>query len=79
MGVEIDLGFTFKLLDNLDFGTSFGYMWNGGAYKRLKGYRATVYATNKGSITPGDTVSFEAIWEDPKDSYVWYNTLTFAF
>ncbi|MDR1165933.1 MAG: hypothetical protein LBO66_08730 [Deltaproteobacteria bacterium] len=32
LGWEIDLGATFKILDNLTFETQFGYMFNGGAF-----------------------------------------------
>jgi hypothetical protein len=33
LGVEIDLGATFQILDNLSFETKFGYMFNGSAYR----------------------------------------------
>jgi hypothetical protein len=33
LGVEIDLGATFQILDNLSFSSKFGYMFNGSAYK----------------------------------------------
>jgi hypothetical protein len=32
LGLEVDLGFTFQILENLAFETQFGYMWNGPAY-----------------------------------------------
>ncbi|MDR1658390.1 MAG: hypothetical protein LBT47_12740 [Deltaproteobacteria bacterium] len=35
LGWEIDLGFTFNLLDNLSFETQFGYFFNGGAFDTL--------------------------------------------
>ncbi len=79
LGIELDLGFEFKLLDNLTFNTSFGYMFNGDAYKTLKGYRATANIASAGAVTDGDTVRTKAVWEDADDSYVWYNTLTFSF
>ncbi|MDR2945786.1 MAG: porin [Candidatus Adiutrix sp.] len=67
LGVEADLSFSFQLLDNLQYVTSFGYMFNGDAYKSLRGY----------TIDASDNV--EAVWDDPEDSYVWYNTLSFSF
>lgn len=66
LGFEVDLGFTFKLLDNLDFNTTFGYMFSGDAYKTVKETRIT-----------GNTARVH--WDTPDDSYVWYNTLTFNF
>ena len=76
LGFELDLGFTFKLLDNLDFNTSFGYMFTGDAYQTLKGYNTNT--TVAGGIPAGvDTITAE--WEDADDTYVWYNTLTFSF
>jgi len=68
LGFEVDLGFSFQLLDNLSFVTSFGYMFSGDAYKSLRGYS---YNSN--------TTEFKAVWDDADDSYVWYNTLTFSF
>jgi hypothetical protein len=35
LGVEIDLGAAFQILDNLSFEAQFGYMFNGGACSRL--------------------------------------------
>jgi len=71
LGFEANLGFSFQLLDNLSFVTSFGYMFNGDAYKSLRGYNYAVDAAGNESI--------KAVWDDPDDSYVWYNTLTFSF
>ncbi len=83
LGIELDLGFTFQLLDNLSFNTTFGYMFNGDAYKELKGYRNTLTraATTPtvGGVDLGDRINTKAVWEDADDSYVWYNTLTFSF
>jgi len=71
LGFEIDLGFTFQLLDNLSFNSTFGYMINGDAYKTLKGYKLTTADGNTGQI--------KAVWEDPKNTYIWANTLQFDF
>lgn len=73
LGFEVDLGFTFQLLDNLSFSTAFGYMFNGDAYKQLKGYR-----WNETNAANGDG-NIKARWQDADDSYVWFNSLTFAF
>ena len=72
LGFEIDLGFTFQLLDNLTFNTTFGYMFTGDAYKTLKGYKVTENTTN-------NTGQVKAVWEDAKDTYIWANTLQFDF
>ena len=82
LGFEADLGVTFQLLDNLQFVSSFGYMWNGGAYKSLRGYNYTPGAgpdvsAGKGQAPVGSSI--KAVWDDPDNSYVWYNTLTFSF
>ena len=71
LGFEIDLGFRFQLLDNLTFHSTFGYMINGDAYKSLKGYRLVETGVGEGRI--------EAVWEDPKNTYIWANTLQFDF
>ncbi len=71
MGFEVDLGFSFKLLDNLTLTSGFGYMFNGDAYKSLRGYTVTQDAAGN--------LSTKANWEDAEDSYVWNNTLTFSF
>ncbi|UQZ90778.1 hypothetical protein C4J81_16820 [Deltaproteobacteria bacterium Smac51] len=76
LGFEIDLGFSFQLLDNLQFVTAFGYMFNGKAYKELKGYRLNDN-DNSGDLSNGDSV--EGVWENAADSYVWFNSLTFSF
>ena len=68
LGFEVDLSLSFQLLDNLQFISSFGYMFNGDAYKSLRGYQFN-------DVT-GD---IRAVWDDPDDSYVWYNTITFSF
>lgn len=79
LGFEIDLGFTFQLLDNLKFTSAFGYMFNGDAYKQFKGY--DLVKTSGGSdinvLQNGDSV--RGRWTDADDSYVWFNSLTFAF
>ena len=77
LGFEIDLGFTFQLLDNLKFTSAFGYMFNGDAYKSLKGYRVDSATVTNGQLMNGSNV--RAVWEDADDSYVWFNSLTFAF
>ncbi len=78
LGYEIDLGLTVKLLDHLEFTTAFGYMFNGDAYKSLKGYKVTNRnADSGGTVRPGDNI--QAVWQDADDSYVWFNSLTFAF
>lgn len=75
LGFEIDLGFSFQLLDNLEFTTAFGYMFTGDAYKTLRGYNQTGGgADGANTYTDG-----KAVWEDGKDTYTWYNTLTFNF
>lgn len=73
LGWEADLGMSFQLLDNLQFVSSFGYMFNGDAYKTLRGYRYTDNTATGGNET------IKAVWDDADDSYVWYNTLTFSF
>jgi hypothetical protein len=71
LGFEIDLGISFQLLDNLELASGFGYMFNGDAYKTLKGYTIDGQGTGNHNI--------QAVWEDPEDSYVWFNSLTFSF
>jgi len=73
LGFEIDLGVTFQLLDNLTFHSTFGYMINGDAYKSLKGYKLIADGTNDGKG------QIKAVWEDPKNTYIWANTLQFDF
>ncbi|MDR1921035.1 MAG: hypothetical protein LBS31_04735 [Candidatus Adiutrix sp.] len=75
LGWEIDLGFSFQLLDNLEFTTAFGYMFNGDAFKTLKGFNET----GSGGTGADAYTNGQAVWEDPEDSYAWYNTLTFSF
>jgi hypothetical protein len=65
LGWEIDLGMTFKLLDNLTFETSFGYMFNGDAFN--------IYQANP--TDPAKMGSFQ----DPKDTFAWANVLAFSF
>ncbi len=72
LGFEFDLGFSFQLLDNLAFTTAFGYMVTGDAFKTLKGY-------NEVASSVAGTTAGQAVWEDGKDTYTWYNTLTFSF
>jgi hypothetical protein len=64
LGWEIDLGFTFQILDNLSFETQFGYMFNGAAYK--------VYTQAADNNTEGT-------WNDPDDTFAWANVLAFTF
>jgi hypothetical protein len=73
LGFEVDLGFSFQLLDNLQLTSSFGYMFNGDAYKQFRGYQVN------GTDTPDDPATLTGVWEDADDSYVWQNTLTFSF
>ena len=80
LGFEVDLGFSFQLLDNLSFTTAFGYMFNGDAYKSLKGYTVVNRnPTSAADATVQDGDRIKAVWADPDDSYVWFNSLTFAF
>ncbi|MDL2227213.1 hypothetical protein LJB86_06125, partial [Deltaproteobacteria bacterium OttesenSCG-928-M10] len=80
LGFEIDLGFTFQLLDNLRFTTMFGYMFTGDAYKNLKGYTYTQTRANGGAANDGYGAGvMNAVWEDGDDAYVWENTLQFNF
>ncbi|MDR0882654.1 MAG: hypothetical protein LBP55_08960 [Candidatus Adiutrix sp.] len=76
LGVEIDLGLSFQLLDNLELASGFGYMFTGDALRNrtLKGY--TVSAADAGGVR-----NIQAVWEDApaEDSYVWFNSLTFSF
>lgn len=78
LGFEIDLGFSFQLLDNLKFTTAFGYMFNGDAYKEFKGYDLVNNGTSvNGGVNDGARI--KGRWADADDSYVWFNSLTFAF
>ncbi len=80
LGWELDLGFSFQLLDNLKFHTAFGYMFAGDAYKSQKGwtgYRAAGATSADNWGRQGD--GMRAVWEDADDSYIWYNTLQFDF
>ncbi len=82
LGFEIDLGFTFQLLDNLSFNTSFGYMFAGDAFKTLRGYNFDSGTTENadGAINTVNGVgNVSSTWQDADDTYVWYNTLTFSF
>jgi len=84
LGFEVDLGFTFQLLDNLKFTSAFGYMFNGDAYKSLRGYRMTDASAGQTNMSTSGTGSgtgrnIQAVWDTPDDSYVWFNSLTFAF
>jgi hypothetical protein len=58
LGVEVDLGATFQILDNLSFETKFGYMFNGSAY-RAYGYDtvtgAAGMAISRRILLPGRT------------------------
>jgi len=78
LGFEIDLGVTVQLLDNLSFTSAFGYMFNGDAYKQFKGYKLiNGTGNNPNTLDNGDRI--RGVWEDADDSYVWFNSLTFAF
>ena len=79
LGFEIDLGVTIQLLDNLKFSSAFGYMFNGDAYKQLKGYNVVKGAGNTSVTAIEANDSVKAKWQDADDSYVWFNSLTFAF
>ena len=72
LGWEIDVAVAVKLLDNVDFSSTLGYMFTGDAYKSLKGYEIS-------DPDPAGNRKARAVWEDAKDSYGWYNTLTFVF
>jgi hypothetical protein len=74
LGFEVDLGFSFQLLDNLQLTSSFGYMFNGDAYKQFKGYQL-----NSSGADDDTAATLTGVWEDADDSYVWQNTLTFSF
>lgn len=71
IGFEVDLGFTFQLLDNLRFSSLFGYMFTGDAYRTMNGF---TYTRN----SQGDS-DIKAVWTDGDDAYVWYNVLQFDF
>ncbi|MDR1109744.1 MAG: porin [Deltaproteobacteria bacterium] len=64
LGVEVDLGATFQILDNLSFETKFGYMFNGSAY-RNSGY------------DPGTDAAWYG--QKPKDTFAWANVLAVTF
>jgi hypothetical protein len=76
LGFEADLGVQLKLLDNLSFTSSFGFMATGDAYRELRGYQKTVGSADAGP-SAGDVV--KAKWRDADNVYVWYNTLQFDF
>ena len=63
IGFEADLGLTVQLLDNLTFGTAFGYLFTGKAFDQFSGFDANGRAT----------------FDRAADAYVWHNTLTFSF
>ncbi|MDR1044544.1 MAG: hypothetical protein LBP33_05425, partial [Candidatus Adiutrix sp.] len=75
LGWEVDLGFSFQLLDNLQLTTAFGYMFNGDAFKTLRGYTLSATETTAGS----GQFQVNSVWEEPDDTYTWLNTLTFSF
>jgi hypothetical protein len=64
MGFEVDFGLSFQLLDNLQLTTAFGYMFNGGAFKTLRGYTLSATPTTVG----GNQFQVNAVWEDPDDT-----------
>ena len=77
LGWEVDLGLRVQLLDNLSFATTFGYMFNGDAYKSLTGFKALPTRTAGAHAT--NDQDYEAIWRKPGDTYTWINTLNFDF
>jgi len=76
LGYEIDLGFSFQLLDNLAFTSAFGYMFNGDAYREFKGFNLL---NNGNAPMVQDGASIQGVWRNPDNSYVWFNSLTFSF
>jgi hypothetical protein len=68
LGVEIDLGATFQILDNLSFETQFGYMFNGGAYRNSR------YDPDAAT---GDPVA--VIGRKAKNTFAWANVLSVTF
>ncbi|MDR2350915.1 MAG: hypothetical protein LBF41_09900, partial [Deltaproteobacteria bacterium] len=64
LGWEIDVGFSFELMENLSFETQFGYMFNGRA---LDNY------------TPNADPTKEGTWIDIDDTFAWANVLAFSF
>jgi|GEM_PF-1362224 len=78
LGWEIDLGLRIKLLDNLTFATTFGYMWNGDAYKSLAGFKA-IQSPLGAAAHPTNDKDYAAVWRKPGDTYTWINTLNFDF
>lgn len=77
LGWEADLGLRIKLLDNLTFATTFGYMFNGDAYKSLAGFKAIPSRIN--GADPSNNLDYAAVWRKPGDTYTWINTLNFDF
>jgi len=73
LGVEIDLGLSVQLLDNLLLTSTFGYMFTGDAYQSLKGYKIE----SPNSVTGHKKA--QAVWKDSNNSYGWFNTLSFFF
>ena len=79
LGVELDLGFSFQLLDNLKLTTTAGYMFTGDAYKELKGYTYTQTRAASGAGNGDAAGIMNAVWEDGKDAYTVQSTLQFNF
>jgi len=50
--------------------SKFGYMFNGDAYRQLRGNRAPAASEADGE---------SAVWKSEEDSYLWFNALTFGF
>jgi hypothetical protein len=67
LGFELDLGASFKLLENVSFETQFGYMWNGPAF------RYTAIRNDIGNIT-GYTLR-----PRPEGTFAWANFITVSF
>jgi hypothetical protein len=63
LGFEIDLGARFKILDNLAFETTFGYMLNGAAYK----------------FWFDDANGNRVLSEKPDNTFAWANVLSVTF
>ncbi|UQZ88121.1 hypothetical protein C4J81_02395 [Deltaproteobacteria bacterium Smac51] len=78
LGWEIDLGLRLRLLDNLTFATTFGYMFNGDAFKTLESYKA-VPASVGNAADPTNDKDYVAVWRKPSNTYSWINTLNFDF
>lgn len=71
------MGLRIKLLDNLTFATTFGYMFNGDAYKSLAGFKALPTQTSGAHIS--NDQDYAAVWRKPGDTYTWINPLNFDF